>query len=210
MKYYLKKIGFFLITLLIFSSNTANADLICKRDNINYSRWKTRAIAEKLNPEFLVIQRTENTARLNHFTKGMIDQSAPEGHAKLTFDYPTLDASNTKMTFQHYNNGSAIISWTFGQISAEDSTGLSTYTCDDKFIAELASSLGSGDDSLCASFFFVGAQNKPQSAHAEIITNLQDKTRAQWGENWQAEKYDHCRSLLIGKPLSVITYTKPH
>ena len=44
----------------------------------------------------------------------------------------------------------------------------------------------------------------------EIITNLQDKTRAQWGENWQAEKYGYCRSLLIGKPLSVITYTKPH
>lgn len=210
MKYYLKKIGFFLITLLMFSSNTANADLICKRDNIDSSRWKTRAIAEKLNPKFIVIQLTENTAHLNHFTKGTIDQSAPEGHAKLTFDYPTLDASNTKMTFQHYSNGSAIISWTFGQISAEDSTGLSTYTCDEKFITEFASSLGSDDKSLCASFFFVGAQNKPQSAHAEIIANLQDNTRAQWGENWQAEKYDHCRSLLIGKPLSVITYTKPH
>ena len=127
MKYYLKKIGIFLTTLLMFSSNTANADLICKRDNIDYSRWKTRAIAEKLNPEFIVIQLTENKAHLNHFTKGTIDQSAREGHGKLTFDYPTLDASNTKMTFQHYSNGSAIISWTFGQISAEDSTGLSTH-----------------------------------------------------------------------------------
>ena len=206
----LKIIAVICTALSAISAHAASPDLICKRGNIDYSRWKTRAIAEKLNPEFIVIQMTENKARLNHFTKGTIDQSAPDGHAKLTFDYPTLDASNTKMTFQHYSNGSAIISWTFGQISAEDSTGLSTYTCDEKFITELTSSLGSDDKSLCASFFFMGAQNKPQSAHAEIITNLQDKNRAQWGENWQAEKYDHCRTLLIGKPLSVITYTKPH
>lgn len=199
-----------LSTILVFAASISYAaDIACLKKDTDYSRWKSNVIADKLNPDVIVIDiGADNTATLNHFTQGTVITHEQDGLTKIKFDYATLDAAKTKMVFQNNKNDSATISWEFGQISDADSVGISRYQCGVALAPYLQFSETMNDQELCQGFFLLPYLSADEN-NIRLASALSGLMQARWGKNWRNVQVGHCQNLIVGKPLTVVNNNKP-
>ena len=197
-------------TILFFAASISYAaDIACLKKDTDYSRWKLNVIANKLNPDVIIIDiGADNTATLNHFIHGTVITHEQGGVTKIKFDYATLDAAKTKMVFQNNKSGSATISWEFGQISDDDSVGISRYQCGVAIAPFLRLSETMNDQELCQAFFLLPYLSVDEN-NISLASSLSALMQARWGENWRDDQVGHCQNLIVGKPLTVINNNKP-